>query len=827
MGDKWWVYIKDGTPKSDMPSGKRLRRHSLAGYYNDANARDFVGEPMIARKQSQENNLRVVSPKPEGEVDTRLEAASAKIAEQEAENAKLRAEVQAATLKLEARTNQAASNVGDLGQIPVVERELSQIRHQLSRANAPDSLSGGSRGATAGHGLVLEETSTDPRGFGTDLAPNQLENNIILGVIQLTQTLQQRDNERKAAEQQVRDVEQQLTIWQSKYEESAALAQKLRTEIQTLQVSISKLEAGLKYSAEVETRLEAASAKVAEQEAQITKLSAEVQAATVKLETRANEAASTAGDLGQIQALKQELSQMRDQLNRANALNSLSGGSRRTAEPVSLTFQTGLKEYASHQQNGAPGLGVSAATAGKRHHRRHSSAGHYNDASIRDSVDERMIAGKRSQANNPRAVSVAYNGLDGLPRYRNGLEEIYDDPGEERIRLLSDLDRLDAEVYEGLILGLKIPSPTSANAPSLKEVLFPANLISLISNEMWRYGMIKESERFLANTMQTVQAHVMSFTGEDAIVPGVFWLSNVHEILSFVCSAEADMMQGIGPTSESASYDWPAYQHLIQMVKSDLDSLEYNIYHSWMVETKKRLSKMIIPALIETQSLPGFIISEGAGRLFNRLLNQNTAPAYNMDDVLNLLNKVLKSLKCFFMEESVIKQVVAELLKLVGVTSFNDLLMRRNFCSWKRAMQIQYNITRIEEWCKLHEMPEGTLQLEHLKQATQLLQLKKATQADIDIIYDKCWILTPSQIQRMFANYFVADYENPISPEILKLVARRVQPNDRTDRLLLTPENQDVAPYELPLPREVAGLERYVPAYLNIPHIRRLAAITP
>ncbi|KAG8732054.1 Myosin type-2 heavy chain 1, partial [Ceratobasidium sp. 423] len=1084
-------------PKLDMPPGKRLRRHSLAGYYNDANARDFGGEPMIARKQSQENNLRVVSPKPEGEVDTRLEAASAKIAEQEAEITKLRAHVQAAALKLEARTNQAASNAGDLGKFATLMKDPGQMQDQLSRASVPNSLG--------------------------DSAPNQLQNNVILGVIQLTQTLQQRDNERKAAEQQVRNLEQQLSVWQSKYEESAALAQKLRTEIQTFHVSISKLEAGLKYSTEVETRLDAASAKIAEQGAEVTKLRAEVQTValklethaneagsnagdlgqiqaleqelsqmrdqlkranalnslsggsrraiakpvstrlnslvtlvqknvrrrlavkrykelrsatikiqtwwrgvmartlvqkireevaarrlqtaarrfiqrkifldvhnavvglqsvirgknirknfkdtklevaatrlqsffrgiltrrkykanlhsvvwmqshirrrlarrvlkalsaakqkeisyrlenkvvqltqslqqrdserkaaeqqvrdleqqltiwqskheeaeararklqtdiqtlhvptskfeellksktevetrleaasakvaeqeaqitTVKLETRANEAASTAGDLGQIASLKQELSQMRDQLNRANVLNSLGGGSRRTAEPVSPTFQIGLEGYASHQQNGAPGLGASVATAGKRHQRPYSSAGHYNDASVRDSVDERMIAGKRSQANNPRAVSVAYNGLDGLPRYRNGPEEIYDDPGEERIRLLPDLDRLDAEVYEGLILGLKIPSPTSANAPSLKEVLFPANLISLISNEMWRYGMIGESKRFLANTMQTVQAHVMSFTGEDAIVPGVFWLSNVHEVHSFVCSAEADMMQGIGPTSESASYDWTTYQHLIQMVKSDLDSLEYNIYHSWMVETKKRLSKMIIPALIETQSLPGFIISEGAGRLFNRLLNQNTTPAYNVDDVLNLLNKVLKSLKSFFMEESVIQQVVTELLKLVGVTSFNDLLMRRNFCSWKRAMQIQNNIVRIEEWCNSHEMPEGTLQLEHLMQATKLLQLKKATQADIDIIYDVCWILTPSQIQRMCANYFVADYENPISPDILKLVAQRVQPNDKKDHLLLTPENEDVAPYELPLPREVAGLEHYVPAYLNVP----------
>ena len=52
----------------------------------------------------------------------------------------------------------------------------------------------------------------------------------------------------------------------------------------------------------------------------------------------------------------------------------------------------------------------------------------------------------------------------------------------------------------------------------------------------------------------------------------------------------------------------------------------------------------------------------------------------------NLLNKVWKSLRSYFMEESVVQQVITELLKLIGVTSFNDLLMRRNFCSWKRGM---------------------------------------------------------------------------------------------------------------------------------------------
>ncbi|GAA5931691.1 hypothetical protein JCM10213_005830 [Rhodosporidiobolus nylandii] len=62
------------------------------------------------------------------------------------------------------------------------------------------------------------------------------------------------------------------------------------------------------------------------------------------------------------------------------------------------------------------------------------------------------------------------------------------------------------------------------------------------------------------------------------------------------------------------------------------------------------------------------------------------------------------------------------------------------------------NITRLEEWCKAHDMPEGTLQLEHLMQATKLLQLKKASLADIEIIFDVCWMLTPTQIQKLVAN---------------------------------------------------------------------------
>jgi myosin-5 len=68
---------------------------------------------------------------------------------------------------------------------------------------------------------------------------------------------------------------------------------------------------------------------------------------------------------------------------------------------------------------------------------------------------------------------------------------------------------LDEDVLDGLVRGLKIPAPSLTNPSAVKEILFPANLIRLVTNEMWKYGLIPESKRFLANVMRTIQGHVM------------------------------------------------------------------------------------------------------------------------------------------------------------------------------------------------------------------------------------------------------------------------------------------------------------------------------
>lgn len=128
---------------------------------------------------------------------------------------------------------------------------------------------------------------------------------------------------------------------------------------------------------------------------------------------------------------------------------------------------------------------------------------------------------------------------------------------------------------------------------------------------------------------------------------------------------------------------WHEFEKLIATIKYEIQCLEDNIFHAWMTEMKRRLNKMAVPALIESQSLPGFVTSE-TGRFLNKIIG-SSQPAFSMDDLLGHLNTVYHSMRRYYIENFVSQQVLIELLKLIGTVTFNDLVMRRNFSSWKRG----------------------------------------------------------------------------------------------------------------------------------------------
>jgi len=592
-------------------------------------------------------------------------------------------------------------------------------------------------------------------------------------VVELTQTLGAMRNENKGLKAQVENYEGQIKSWRSRHNALEARTKELQSEANQAGINAARLSAMEADFTRLQKTYEETTSNVRRLQDEEKSLRESLRQTTEELnKTKTRSSQHETEKL----SLRQQLIDLQDQLELAKRSGPING---ELVNGNALNAASGLINLVSS----------------KKPKRRSAGA-------------EPLHAERFSGTYNPRPVSMAITSLHKQNIPGSGFSPVYDNVEMELEEILSDEDGLNDEVTMGLIRNLKIPSPNSTPPPSDKEVLFPAYLINLVTSEMWNNGFVKESERFLANVMQSIQQEVMQHEGDEAINPGAFWLSNVHEMLSFVFLAEEWYEQ-----QKTENYE---YDRLLEIVKHDLESLEFNIYHTWMKVLKKKLQKMIVPAIIESQSLPGFVTNEG-NRFLGKLLASSNTPAYSMDNLLSLLNSVYKAMKAYYLEDTIVTQCVTELLRLVGVTAFNDLLMRRNFLSWKRGLQINYNITRIEEWCKSHDMPEGTLQLEHLMQATKLLQLKKATLNDIEIIQDICWMLSPNQIQKLLNQYLVADYEQPINGEIMKAVAMRV--TEKSDVLLLTAvDMEDSGPYEIAEPRVITALETYTPSCKLILH---------
>lgn len=400
-----------------------------------------------------------------------------------------------------------------------------------------------------------------------------------------------------------------------------------------------------------------------------------------------------------------------------------------------------------------------------------------------------------------------------------------DDVNDELFRLLRDARQLYREIVEGLLKGLKIPPAGVAADLTRKEVLFPARIIIIILSDMWRLGLTKESEEFLGEVLAAIQQIVSTLKDDDVIPNGAFWLSNTHELYSFVSYAQQTIIANDTLSNDMSEEEFEEYLKLVAVVKEDFESLSYNIYNMWMKKMEKDLEKKAISAVVISQSLPGFMAPESSPFLAKVF---SPGVQYKMDDILSFFNSVYWSMKSYFIESEVINNVVVELLRFVDALCFNDLIMRRNFLSWKRGLQLNYNVTRLEEWCKGHDIQEGSAYLSHLLQAAKLLQLRKNTPEDIDIIYEICFALKPIQIQKLISQYFVAEYETPIAPDVLQAVADKVKNTDGSNDDLfevVATDGHFHDPFRSVSLRPFSRVEAYVPAWLSLPVIRRIVEL--
>ncbi|XP_017262666.1 unconventional myosin-Vb [Kryptolebias marmoratus] len=249
----------------------------------------------------------------------------------------------------------------------------------------------------------------------------------------------------------------------------------------------------------------------------------------------------------------------------------------------------------------------------------------------------------------------------------------------------------------------------------------------------------------------------------------VLWLKNV-------CLLHDLLVQHSPKQSHDSNELVPLTFDLSNLIRT-LSDLCIQGYQQLLFITEARLQKLIVPALLESETIAG--LSGSAVKLGASRKRAGSIPrpvggdAPTMAPVLRELEGLHAALTQQALPLSLTEQAFRQLSHFICACALNNLLLRKDMCSWSRGMQIRYNVSLLEECLRSRGLQAGgaVATLEPLIQATQLLQVGKKTDADARAIVQTCTALSSKQIVKILTVYSPhSDLDEKVSLNFIRTV---------------------------------------------------------
>uniref|UniRef100_A0AAY4CVE3 Methyl-CpG binding domain protein 3b n=1 Tax=Denticeps clupeoides TaxID=299321 RepID=A0AAY4CVE3_9TELE len=231
---------------------------------------------------------------------------------------------------------------------------------------------------------------------------------------------------------------------------------------------------------------------------------------------------------------------------------------------------------------------------------------------------------------------------------------------------------------------------------------------------------IKASLKVPAHGQTTLMTKRMGWYGLDNFVPLTFNTSELNRTLSDLCIQ--------------------AYQQLLSI-------------------TESRLQSLIVPAVLETETIPG--LSGSGSKLVGSRRRTGSDPraagaeAPSMVMVLREMSALHTAMNQQELPIRLQEQAFRQITYLLVATALNSLILRKDLCCWNCGLQTRYNLSLLEDWLRARGLQEGgaVATLEPLIQAAQLLQMSKNSDADAKALVQTCHVLSTQQIVKLLTLY--------------------------------------------------------------------------
>ncbi|XP_059563243.1 unconventional myosin-Vb [Myotis daubentonii] len=295
-----------------------------------------------------------------------------------------------------------------------------------------------------------------------------------------------------------------------------------------------------------------------------------------------------------------------------------------------------------------------------------------------------------------------------------------------------------------------------------------------------------------------------------------FWLSNTCRLLHCLKQYSGDegfMTQNTAKQNEHClkNFDLTEYRQV-------LSDLSIQIYQQLIKIAEGVLQPMIVSAMLENESIQGLSGVKPTGYRKRSSSMADGDHAYCLEAVTRQMSAFHTVMCDQGLDPEIILQVFKQLFYMITAVTLNNLLLRKDVCSWSTGMQLRYNISQLEEWLRgrnLHQ--SGAVQtMEPLIQAAQLLQLKKKTPEDAEAICSLSTSLSTQQIVKILNLYTpLNEFEERVTVGFIRTIQAQLQ--DRNDPQQLLLDYKHMFPVLFPFNPSALTMDSiHIPACLNL-----------
>ncbi|XP_068032179.1 unconventional myosin-Vb [Anomalospiza imberbis] len=299
-----------------------------------------------------------------------------------------------------------------------------------------------------------------------------------------------------------------------------------------------------------------------------------------------------------------------------------------------------------------------------------------------------------------------------------------------------------------------------------------------------------------------------------------FWLANTCRLvhcLKQYSGEERFMTQNTAKQNEHClkNFDLTEYRQV-------LGHLSIQIYQQLINIAEVILQPMIVSAVLENESIQGLSSVKPVGY---RKYSSNTSDiSYSLDEMIRQLNTFHSTMCDQGLDPEIVQQVFKQLFYMINAIALNNLLLRKDICSWSMGMQLRFNISQMEEWLhgKNLQQSGAAKTLEPLIHAAQLLQLKKKTTEDAEAICSLCTSLTTQQIVKILNLYTpVNEFEERVTVAFIRNIQKQLQERNNPPQLLLDFKHK--FPVLFPFnPSAITMDSIHLPASLNLDFLNKV-----